>query len=54
MNDYKIIAFDFLSALEKRVNELMAEGYMPIGGVSETRIGYVQALVKTEKKKSTR
>jgi hypothetical protein len=46
MIDYTVVTRGDQFALVDTVNELMREGYEPIGGVSVSHIGLTQALLK--------
>jgi len=43
---YRIITAADLTVLEKKVNELMDEGWLPQGGVSWVYDGYAQAMLR--------
>ena len=46
---YKIVLGGSVAELEKRVNEAIAEGWQPLGGVADGQEGWVyQAMVKAQ------
>lgn len=51
---YRVLCNDVLEDLEKDVNELIQEGYQPLGGIqveppfTDGRWGYMQAMIKKD------
>jgi len=46
INEYTIIVDENITTLIKRVNNYIATGWWPLGGVVKSDDGYLQTLVK--------
>jgi hypothetical protein len=47
--DYLVVWGDTLSAFVEEVNNYLAEGWTPIGGISSGDVAFYQALIRNKK-----